>query len=230
MISEEQTEATELLTAEIHEEPELPGLEDAPALKEPKKWFQNKIFREVLSWTATVLLAMLIAVFINAYVFRSSKVDGRSMLPTLTEGQSVYISRLPYWFGNPKYGDIIVFDSENVNRNFFLEVKESFQYNIVTYGLFRVNHPQKYWIKRIIGLPGDTIEVREDGVYRNGEQLEEPYVYSAEVLEYGNWDGQTWTVGKNQLFVMGDNRNHSMDSRDIGLISQDAVLGKVVKR
>ncbi len=203
--------------------------EEIPApVKTP--WYKQKVTKEIFSWTGTILVALIIAVFINAYVFRASRVDGRSMQPTLQGGQTVYISRLPYWFGDLQYGDILVFDSDNVNRNFFLELKESLQYNVITYNVFRVNHPQKYWIKRVIGLPGDTIEIREEGVYRNGVLLEEDYVYDEEVLDYQAWLGRTWTVGKNQMFVMGDNRNHSMDSRDIGVVSQDAILGKVVKR
>jgi signal peptidase I len=109
-----------------------------------------------------------------------------------------------------------------------IELKESLQYNVVTYNIFKVAHPQKYWIKRVIGLPGDTIEIREDGVYRNGVLLEEDYVYDGEDLEYTPMP--PCTVGKNEIFVMGDNRNHSMDSRDIGVVSQNAILGKVVKR
>ncbi len=193
-------------------------------------WYHHKVAKETLSWTGTIVVAVLIAVFINAYIFRASRVDGRSMMPTLQGGQSVYISRIPYWFGDPAYGDIVVFDSENVERNFFTEVKESFQYNVITYNVFKVAHPQKYWIKRVIGLPGDVIEIQEEGVYRNGVLLEETYVFDEEVLDYQDWQGRSWTVGKNEIFVMGDNRNHSMDSRDIGVVSQDAILGKVVKR
>lgn len=240
MISDHKEIETTMGPVEIAEEPELPGIPDAQETGNPdsgkktkgkKPWIRNKIVREVLSWTGTILLAILIAVFINAYVFRTSRVDGNSMQQTLQDGQSVYISRLPYLFGDPKYGDIIVFDSENTDRNFFLEIKESFQYNIVTYNLMNINHPQKYWIKRVVGLPGDTIEIREDGVYRNGELLEESYAYYCEPMAYSEqWIGESWVVGEHQLFVLGDNRNHSTDSRTVGLISQDAVLGKVVKQ
>lgn len=225
-----ETQDTEM---EIATEPELPGLTEVPGKKEKKHWIKNKIAREIVSWTATILLAVVIAVFINAYIFRSSRVDGNSMNNTLVHGQSVYISRLPYWFGDPAYGDIVVFDSENVERNFFVELKESFLYNIVTYNLFDVQHPQKYWIKRVVGLPGDTIEIKEDGIYRNGTKIEEPYAYYCEPMEYSEqYVGRMWTIGKNEVFVLGDNRNHSMDSRaySIGPISQDAILGKVVKK
>lgn len=206
---------------------EFPEETTAP-VKTP--WYRHKVAKESFSWAGTIALAVVIAVFINAYVFRVSRVDGRSMQPTLQGGQTVYISRIPYWFSDPAYGDILVFDSENVNRNFLIELKESLQYNVVTYNIFKVAHPQKYWIKRVIGLPGDTIEIREDGVYRNGVFLEEDYVYDGEDLDYQAWQGRTWTVGKNEIFVMGDNRNHSMDSRDIGVVSQNAILGKVVMR
>lgn len=190
----------------------------------------KKIVREVLSWCGTILAAILIAVFINAYIFRSSRVSGDSMRKTLRDGQNIFISRLPYWFGDPAYGDIVVFDSEDAHRNFFVEIRESFQYNVVTYSLGLVSHPQKYWIKRVIGVPGDVIEIREEGVYRNGVLLEEDYVNREETLNYTNWIGKSWEVSEGQLFVMGDNRNHSMDSRVIGVISENAVLGKVVKQ
>lgn len=199
--------------------------------KEKKHWIKNKIIREIVSWTATILIAMLVAVFINAYVIRTSRVDGNSMNNTLVHGQSVYISRLPYWFGNPEYGDIVVFDSENKDRNFFVEVKESFLYNIVTYNLFDVQHPKKYWIKRVVGLPGDTIEIKEEGIYRNGVKLEENYAYYCEPMEYSaQYVGESWTIGENEVFVLGDNRNHSTDSREKGPISQNAILGKVVRK
>lgn len=206
---------------------EIQEIQEAP-VKTP--WYRRKVAREIFSWAGTILVAVLVAVFINAYVFRASRVDGRSMQPTLQGGQTVYISRLPYWFGDPEYGDIVVFDSDNKSRNFFVEIKESFQYNVITYNLLKINHPDQYWIKRVIGLPGDVIEIQEDGVYRNGVLLEEDYVYVEEALDYQDWLGKTWTVGKNEVFVMGDNRNHSMDSRDIGVVSQNAILGKVVKR
>lgn len=209
----------EEVKSEIQEEAQAP-------VKTP--WYRHKVAKESFSWAGTIALAILIAVFINAYVFRVSRVDGRSMQPTLQGGQSVYISRMPYWFGAPEYNDIVVFDSENVDRNFFIELKESLQYNVITYNVFKVAHPKKYWIKRVIGLPGDVIEIQEDGVYRNGVLLEEDYVFDGEVLDYTPMP--PCTVGGNEIFVMGDNRNHSMDSRDIGVISQDAILGKVVKR
>lgn len=208
---------------------EIQEMQEEVSVPAKTPWYRHKVAKESFSWAGTIVLAVLLAVFINAYVFRASRVDGRSMQPTLQGGQSVYISRIPYWFNDPAYGDIVVFDSENVDRNFFTEVKESFRYNVITYNVFNVAHPQKYWIKRVIGLPGDTIEIQEDGVYRNGVFLEEDYVYDEEVLDYQDWQGRTWTVGENEIFVMGDNRNHSMDSRDIGVISQNAILGKVVK-
>lgn len=235
----EETNEVQDVQVEIATEPELPGLSDMPeqdasgkqSKKEKKHWIKNKIAREIVSWTATILIAVLIAVFINAYVIRSSRVDGNSMNNTLVHGQTVYISRLPYWFGDPEYGDIVVFDSEERERNFFVEIKESFQYNIITYNLFDVSHPQKYWIKRVVGLPGDTIAFKEDGFYRNGVKLEEDYAYYCEPLDYSEqWLGKSWTVGQDEVFLLGDNRNHSSDSRILGPISQGAILGKVVKQ
>lgn len=239
MTPEEMNEVQDM-QVEIATEPELPGLSDLPeqddsgkkTRKEKKHWIKNKIAREIVSWTATILIAVLIAVFINAYVIRSSRVDGNSMNKTLVHGQTVYISRLPYWFGDPEYGDIVVFDSEKEERNFFKEIKESFQYNIVTYKLFDVNHPQKYYIKRVVGLPGDTIEIKKDGLYRNGKKVDEPYAYYCKMHNESGTpvEAGPWTVEEDCVFVLGDNRNHSQDSRVLESIPQSAILGKVVKQ
>ncbi len=209
-----------------------PPPKTARGKKQKRYIIKNKIVREIVSWTATILIAILIAVFINAYGIRTSRVDGDSMQPTLQHGQTLLISRVPYIFGNPAYGDIVVFDSEKVDRTFLVELKESLQYNVLTHNLFDVDYPNKYWIKRVVGRPGDTIEIKEDGVYRNGKLLEEPYAqYTASDANYSKqWVGHSWTLEEDDYFVMGDNRNHSSDSRVIGVIPGGAIIGKVVKQ
>lgn len=195
--------------------------------KEKKK---QPLWWEITSWVLTILAAVLLAVFINAYIYRTTNVNGKSMDHTLHNGQTLHISRLPYIFGDPEYNDIVVFDHEQEHRNFFVEMGESFKYNIISYklGLVKDNEKEKYWIKRVIGLPGDTITFSENGVYRNGELLDEPYVNPDEIPNYSMWLNKSFTVGKDELFVMGDNRNHSSDSRYIGCIKQNSVLGKVI--
>ncbi len=201
---------------------------DEPAGRKKKK--VKSVGREILSWVLTIVIAFVAAIFINAYLFRISKVSGGSMDKTLHDGQTVFISRAPYFFSQPKYGDIVVFDRAQVHRNFFTEIKESLQYNVITLKFTKKNLEHKYWIKRVIGVPGDTIEIQADGVYRNGVLLDEPYINPAEVPKYGSWIGKTWVIQEGEVFVMGDNRNHSTDSRYIGPITINSILGKVIKK
>lgn len=203
-------------------------LTDQPEESSSKKQKGKKnVGKEILSWILTFVIAFLVAIIINAYFFRISKVSGGSMLQTFKDGQTVFISRAPYIFSEPEYGDVVVFDHDQVHRNIFVEIKESVQYNIITMSITKKNFSHKYWIKRVIGVPGDTIEIKLDGVYRNGVRLNEDYVNPAEIPNYSRNLG-VWKVGEGQLFVMGDNRNHSSDSRVIGLITINSVLGKVL--
>lgn len=184
---------------------------------------KKSIAREILSWVGTICIALVVAILINAYVFRISEVNGPSMQSTLYEGDMVYLSRLPYLFGEPERGDIVVLDSSSTHRNFFMEFQESLQYNVVSQNIFGVKPTKKYWIKRVIGLPGDTIESRNGKLYRNGEPLQEDYVKDNTYV----YQDFSVTVSEGYVFVMGDNRGNSRDSRDIGPVPIDNLLGKV---
>jgi signal peptidase I len=118
------------------------------------------------------------------------------MIPTLVSGEYVVVNRLSYRLGSPQQGDIIVF---HFPRN-----------------------PQEEYIKRVVGLPGDVIEVMNGSVYVNGQALEENYL---DVKM--NYTGK-WEVSADQLFVLGDNRNNSSDSHDWGTVPMDYVIGKAV--
>lgn len=205
---------------------------DAP---EKKHFIKNKVVREILSWLLTIVLAMLIAIIINTYFFRISRVSGHSMQQTFQNNDIVYISRAPYLFGDVKRNDIIIFDSTFRERNFLLEIREAFQYNVISYKLFNVEQPTNYYIKRVIAVGGDTIQILEDGVYVNGTRLEEPYVNPKETPKYTTNDtnfSETLkngtTVPEGTVFVMGDNRNHSIDSRVIGFVPEGDIIGKVI--
>ena len=206
---------------------------------ERKYLIKNKVVRELVSWTLTILAAFLIALLINTYVFRISQVDGISMRQTYQGGERVYMSRLPYIFGDPDRGDIVVFDSSMIDRTFFTDVKESLKYNVITYSMFDVAPPKKYYIKRVIAVEGDVIKITNEGVYVNNVLIEESYVNSAETPAYPmpgvSFDSNQWltslnegvTVPEDHVFVMGDNRNHSTDSRALGFVPENDILGKV---
>ena len=150
----------------------------------------------------------LIAVMIlTTFVFKHSVVDGDSMNGTLNHGEHLIISDLFY---TPERGDIVVFEDYSTNLD-------------------------KAVVKRVVGLPGETVKItiNENGklnVYIDGELLEEDYVYYDRNYFYGV-TGE-WTVPENEIFVMGDNRYNSKDSRDsgVGTISIDSILGKVLFR
>jgi signal peptidase I len=191
--------------------------------------------RESLAWILIFLVAFFVAMLINMYVVRFSNVVGDSMLQTYHDGDRVVLSKLPYIFSEPKRGDVIVFDSKKEKRNFFEEFAESCKFNMLTQ-LFMSDAQKeelsnKYYIKRIIAIEGDTIEFKDNKVWVNGEALKEDYVNPAMEPNYTLWEGRSWTLGKGEIFVMGDNRNCSEDSRSerVGVVPVGCILGKVVK-
>jgi signal peptidase I len=143
----------------------------------------------------TVILAVVLFFAINAVSARV-RVDGFSMVPTLKDGEYVLVNRLAYRNDLPTRGDIIVFVSPQA--------------------------PNLDLIKRVIGLPGDTIRIFDGVVQINDQVLEEPYIAAAPV-----YNGE-WSVPEGHLFVLGDNRNDSSDSHAWGLLPTENVIGKAI--
>jgi len=143
----------------------------------------------------TLVLSVVLFVSINLVSARI-RVDGESMEPTLVSGEYVIVSRLSYRLGSPQRGDIIVFHFPR--------------------------DPKEEYIKRVIGLPGDVVEVNNGSVFVNGQPLDETYLHVKT-----NYVG-TWDVPAGQLFVLGDNRNNSSDSHDWGTVPMDYVVGKAL--
>ncbi|MGC8857090.1 MAG: signal peptidase I [Anaerolineae bacterium] len=150
----------------------------------------------VLDFVETITLALLLFIGINTVSARV-RVEGFSMQPTLQDGEFVLVNRVAYRFGQPERGDIIVFRDPN-------------------------NPHGKDLIKRIIGLPGDTIVIHDGTVSLNGQLLHEDYIAAPPV-----YSGQ-WEVPAGHLFVLGDNRNDSSDSHSWGLLPIENVIGKAV--
>jgi signal peptidase I len=151
--------------------------------------------RFALDIIETLFLAVVLFVGINAISARV-RVDGFSMRPTLEDGEFVLVNKMSYRFGEVSRGDIIVFH-------------------------FPLN-PEEDLVKRVIGLPGDRVQVQNNQVSVNGQILNEPYIAQAPL-----YSGD-WTVLDGQLFVLGDNRNNSNDSKDWGLLPAGNVVGKAV--
>ena len=151
--------------------------------------------RFIFDVVETLALAGILFLGINAVSARV-RVDGFSMIPTLEDGEFVLVSKLNYRFGDVERGDIIVFH----------------------YPM----DPEQELIKRVIGLPGDTVNVQNGIVSVNGQSLEEPYIAAAPA-----YTGE-WMVPDEHLFVLGDNRNDSSDSHSWGYLPFDKVVGKAV--
>ena len=158
---------------------------------------KNKIAKEILEWALTIIIPVVAALLIHQALFTFARVDGTSMLDTLHENNIMGVSRLHYRLNEPQRGEIIT-----------------------------CNYPEdgnKLFVKRIIGLPGETIEIREGTVYIDGEPIAETYLTRV--------DDQSMdpiTLAKDEIFVMGDNRPVSRDSRAVGPLTLDEIYGRVL--
>ena len=167
----------------------------------------NRIMRELLN-TAIYLLCVLGAVWlVITFVGQRTEVEGASMENTLHNGDNLIVDKLSYRFHDPERFDIIVFP---------------FQFQDNT-----------YYIKRIIGLPGETVQIMDDGsIYINGEKLEENYGMEVIKPETIGRAAEPIELGDDEYFVMGDNRNNSSDSRTdmVGNIKRENIIGKASLR
>ncbi|HZK34606.1 MAG TPA: signal peptidase I [Bacillota bacterium] len=191
----------------------------------------SKKAKSVLEWVEVIVISIVLALLINLFVIQPIKVDGRSMLPTLHDKDFVIISRLGRTFNlDVDYGDIVVVD----NR---VDEKRTLADDLSDINIFSKKREKNLWIKRVVGLPGDDLEVRDGLLYRNGQICEEPYLnepFMMEPLMRGdfirkyslNESGKnTYTVPEDHIFVMGDNRNNSVDSRYEGAIPTSNIKG-----
>jgi signal peptidase I len=165
---------------------------------------KSSSFRSIAEWVVIVAAAVAVAIVIRTFVLQAFYIPSASMDPTLKIDDKVLVNKLSYKFHDIHRGDIVVF--ERPPGETALDIKDL--------------------IKRVIGLPGDVIEGRDGHVYINGRQLNEPYLPAE--ARVGKFERQT--VPKGDIFVMGDNRGSSRDSRSFGPISEDLVVGRAFVR
>lgn len=181
-----------------------------------------KLLSEVFNWIKALVIAAAFAVIINVFIFQPTKVMGSSMEPTLNNNEMVFISKLTHTLKDvPDYGDIVILDSR-VDRE--RSMLDNLNENALFTYLMGQAPDHHIWIKRVIGKAGDVMEVKNHKVYRNGEELVEPYI--KELMEEATLE--KITVPEGHVFVMGDNRNNSSDSRVIGPVPADHILGKLI--
>lgn len=168
----------------------------------------KNVLKEILSTSIYLLVVLCAAYLIITYVGQRTQVSGSSMEATLSENDNLIVDKITYRFSDPQRFDIIVFPYE-----------PDFAYY--------VNTEPVYYIKRIIGMPGETVQIDEDGnIYIDGEILEESY--GKEVIMYAGRASEPVVLGDDEYFVMGDNRNNSSDSREpsVGNIKRDDIIGR----
>lgn len=190
---------------------------------------ENKIINKILEWSLCVILAVVLAVLIRYYLIAPSKVKQGSMSPTLKEGQRVILNRMDKEY---IHGDIITFeapDYTNIKKinlekpvAIYRYVPENWIENLI-YNVLEIN--KSSYIKRIIGISGDKIQIINGEVYLNGNILKENYLLEGITTEQLNYNDIT--VPEGYVFVMGDNREQSVDSRVFGCIPISKIEGKV---
>ena len=193
---------------------------------------KNSIGREIWEWTYTIVIAVAIALIIKGFIFDIVKVDGSSMFPTLVDGERLIVTKLGY---KPKQGDIIILDSTYENREEYYDAvaldKGKEELSFYKKFSLKMNMPEnlkkKYYVKRIIAMPGQTLDLVDGKVYIDGKQLDEPY-YEGITASIDPAVEYPITVEEDKVFVMGDNRTRSKDSRssELGQVPYEAILGK----
>lgn len=161
----------------------------------------KKVLKEIFNTSIYLLVVIGLVYLVITYVGQRTEVNGESMENTLSNEDNLIVDKLTYRFSDPKRYDIIVFPFRYADNTFY--------------------------IKRIIGMPGETVQIdREGNIYINGEVLEESY--GREVIQNPGLAANTIQLGQDEYFVMGDNRNNSSDSRDpmVGNIHRDEIIGR----
>jgi signal peptidase I len=184
----------------------------------------KSIMGEIFSWVLSLGVALLVALFIISNIVSMTMVMEQSMEPTFSQGDRLIVNRVGYFFTDPDRGDVVIFDKNPIEKgiirnmiNEISDIRNSFKFRLTG------SAEKNLLIKRVIGVGGDQVELIEGEVFINGERLQEPYL---DTMTYSR--GETsWTVPEGKLFVLGDNRENSLDSRVLGFIDTDQVKGKV---
>lgn len=189
---------------------------------------KKSVGKEILEWVLLIVAAFLIASIIQSELFALTEVNMTSMMDTLEQGDKLIMSKLAYVSKDPQKGDIIIFlRDEPVNGVFGRLGIYISDVGLKLKGEFRRNR----LIKRVIGIPGDKVEIRNNVLYVNDDPVSEEYArIDPDVGIVLNGSMDPVVVQEGQLFVMGDNRGQSMDSRNFGVIDVDWVEGKAIFR
>lgn len=170
--------------------------------EKPEK--RSRAMSSTVEWLKCIMISIVIALLIVTYIGQRTIVIGSSMETTLSDGDNLIVDKISYRFSEPERYDIVVFPYK---------------------------YDKKNYVKRLIGLPGDTVQIIDGYVYINDVLLESD-IYGAEVMKYANMAAEPITLGNDEYFVLGDNRNHSSDSRNplVGVLKRNDIIGKAWMR
>ena len=169
-------------------------------LKTDKK--ENKKMKKIfVDYIKVIIIALIISFAIKTFVITTTVVNGISMNPTINDKDRLVVNKIFFMKKNITRGDIID---------------------------FYVPEAKKYYLKRVIGVEGDIVEIKDNRLYLNGKMQNEPYV-STNVTSPHNQTTE-WQVPKGYIFVLGDNRSNSRDGRDLGVVSRENIVGKIIFR
>lgn len=197
------------------------GLREKAKEESEGKSARKSFWREL---PVLVLIALVVAVVIKTFLVQAFFIESGSMRSTLLEGDRVMVNKLSYRLGDISPGDVVVFDppgpqaedGESFVQAVFRNIGES----------IGIVQPSSEFIKRVVATGGQSIEIRSNQVFIDGELLEEPYLQAGSVMA----DFGPVTIPADHIFVMGDNRNQSRDSRFFGSIPESDVIGKAFVR
>ncbi|MFU8819510.1 MAG: signal peptidase I [Desulfurivibrio sp.] len=175
---------------------------------------ERSVFRE---YAEAIIIALLLALFIRTFVVQAFKIPSGSMEPTLLVGDHLLVSKFIYGVRNPFSGEV------------WIDIREPGRYDVVVFKY--PQNPSQDYIKRVIGLPGETVAIHDKQVYIDGVLLDDPKAVflDAEIMPASRQPRDNFgpvTVGPNELFVMGDNRDNSHDGRFWGMVETTALKGK----
>ncbi len=200
--------------------------------------------REILEWLVCIIIAVVLALLVRYFVGTPTIVQQTSMTPTLKENERLWLNR---WVRTikkmPERGDIITFEAPSTSR----VLQQNIDYNnpvakyenepqglLKRFSYYVLESSKRSYIKRVIALPGEYVEIKDEAVYINGEKLEEPYLQDGVVTDMKSGKEDTYftnfTVPENTVFALGDNRTGSTDSRSFGCIPLEKIEGKVLFR
>lgn len=188
----------------------------------------NRTVKEILEWVVCILIALGLAIIIRYFIGTPTEVRQRSMYPTLKQGQRLILNKMPRTFGQtPKRGEIITF--ERPSSLTATSVKATYDYEPTglfgKFSYYVLEFGKESYIKRLIALPGEHVQLKDNKVYINGEELQEDYLQENVETHVQNEYMTNFIVPEGYVFAMGDNRLESTDCRAFGCIPIEKIEG-----